>query len=109
MTQVDELLARLEQISTGDHERGCPGREYHCDCQYDNNNAKTAIEAAALIRSQQNEIAALRGALEPFADEADRHQSIALGPDIDNWPVLQTKGLTLGHLRRARAAGRREG
>lgn len=44
-----------------------------------------------------------RDALEPFAREADARSSLVLGPDIDGWPIGGS-ALTLGDLRRARAA-----
>ena len=45
----------------------------------------------------------LREALKPFADEAAKLSPLCLGPDIDHW-LIGKCDLTLGHLRRARAA-----
>lgn len=59
------------------------------------------LKARAL--SAEGERDRLREALRPFAAEADARSTLALGPDIDDWPVGGT-ALTLGDLRRARQA-----
>lgn len=51
----------------------------------------------------ERENARLRKALAPFAAEADARKNLALGEDIDHWPIGGSR-LTLGDLRRARAA-----
>lgn len=61
-------------------------------------------EAAALIRSQQEENAVLREALEPFAEAVEDWHEMG-----DSRPISPWTNITVGHLRRARAAGRREG
>ncbi len=49
------------------------------------------------------ENAKLRAALKPFADEAERHNRLCLGSDIDHWSIDVSR-LTLGDLRAAAAA-----
>ena len=63
------------------------------------NNILTILDA------KDAEIERLRDALEPFAIAAnsDYHRKLALGEDIDHWP-LKENSLTLGDLRRARDA-----
>ena len=60
-------------------------------------------EEIALLAQCERENARLREALEPFAKELDRRAQLAPGPDIDHWPIGMS-ALTLGDLRRARAA-----
>lgn len=65
---------------------------------------KLLSEAAALIRSQQEENAVLREALEPFAKKAGQYDQDLYPYEDDDWATCM-----VGDLRRARAAGRREG
>ena len=51
-----DLVERLRNISRGDHERGCQGREYVCSCDYDETSWKTAEEAAAEIDRLRREL-----------------------------------------------------
>ena len=48
----------------------------------------------------------LREALKPFAKLAncEHYSTLALGADMDDWPVKYTEGLTLGDLRNASRA-----
>lgn len=64
---------------------------------------EAAIEAADAITSLIAERDGLREALKPFADEAKARDWMALGPDIDHWPIGGS-ALTNGDLRRARTA-----
>ena len=47
--QITDGINRLADIARGDHDRGCPGREYSCDCGYDARNIETVVEVTALI------------------------------------------------------------
>lgn len=49
-------------------------------------------------------IEVLEAALRPFAAEADRRSGLCLGLDIDHWSIDGVGDLTLGDLRKARAA-----
>jgi hypothetical protein len=63
-------------------------------------------KAAAAVRSLSARLREVEGALEPFAKEAETEGNVrlSLGSDIDHWPLGSPNGLTLGDLRRARAA-----
>lgn len=63
------IVERLRNISRGDHERGCNGREYVCSCGYDLENWQTADEAV-------KEIKRLREAMEWMRDRDDRNGSL---------------------------------
>ncbi|WP_050577734.1 hypothetical protein [Sinorhizobium meliloti] len=106
-----DLVERLRNISRGDHERGCQGREYVCSCDYDETSWKTAEEAASEIDRLRRELEEARKALEPFANEA---AELAVGITDDcvyalpRFPELGLSGFDVGDLRRARAALRAE-
>lgn len=61
----------------------------------------TAAEAANTALTAK--VALLTEALRPFVREADARANLALGPDIDHWPIGGS-ALTLGDLRAARRA-----
>ncbi len=53
----DDLKDRLRDIIASDHQRGCHGREYSCECGYD--ARKDAALAEALARIEHLERAVL--------------------------------------------------
>jgi len=64
------------------------------------------LDSGDLVDRMADMIEELAAVLEPFAKQADNRKEMALGPDIDHWPIVQlnNKPITLGDLRRARAA-----
>lgn len=70
-------------------------------------NMRLALEAALLAQRSavREEIDGLRRALEPFAAIASSEElrRLCLGEDIDHWSA-DGRGVTLGDLRKARAA-----
>ncbi len=62
-------------------------------------NHDLVVSRDALLRR----VAALEEALKPFGKEADARGHLALGPDIDHWPIGGS-ALTYGDLRRAALA-----
>lgn len=76
---MTSLVERLRNISRGDHERGCQGRECVCSCDYDETSWKTAEEAA-------DEIERLRAALREFncpRPANDRPDDFEVGQCVD--------------------------
>lgn len=74
---MTSLVERLRNISRGDHERGCQGREYVCSCDYDETSWKTAEEAADEITRLRRELEEARKAL-----EAERERCAAEVADL---------------------------
>ena len=97
---VSGLLALIESqratIERQDDE--LIGERWHADEAARQRDVVKAALAAAKAEKER-----LREALEPFAREADARSNLVLGPDIDGWPIGGS-ALTLGDLRRARAA-----
>lgn len=58
------IVERLRNISRGDHERGCQGREYVCSCDYDETSWNTAEEAADEIERLQAALREIRDYVE---------------------------------------------
>ena len=56
---MSDLVERLREYASDDHERGCSGRYYDCHCGYDGKRDQLIDEAAARI--EQLEDAVLRG------------------------------------------------
>jgi hypothetical protein len=56
---VAELIERLREVSEGDHERLCQGREYACTCGYDQRTLDAATEAASRLAALQQRMDAL--------------------------------------------------
>jgi hypothetical protein len=65
--------------------------------------SELSIASVTRANTLTTRIGELEGALKPFAAELDKWTHIVPGPDIDHWPI-NGNGLTLGDLRRARAA-----
>lgn len=57
----------------------------------------------AEMRTLEAALSQMKEALKPFAREADARANLALGPDIDHWPIGGS-ALTLGDLRAASRA-----
>lgn len=73
--------------------------EYDLLTAIDTMRAENTNLAAELSRLR-NSHTALVAALEPFAKAARARAKLALGPDIDHWPIANCE-LTLGDIRRA--------
>lgn len=85
MTSAIALIERLKDIYEGDHERGCQGREYDCECGYDEKVFATAKEAAA-------ELTKLRAAM----TEAARMLKHDYSHDDDGYGVAEYLERILG-------------
>ncbi|MFQ6183605.1 hypothetical protein ACLMJV_16880 [Sinorhizobium meliloti] len=97
-----DLVERLRNISRGDHERLCQGREYVCSCDYDETSWKTAEEAAAEIDRLRRELKQARKALgeaeetlrlvehPAFPDPLYHEQVKALGRQIGFGALMST-------------------
>jgi len=62
---MTDIVRRMREYTSDDHERGCQGRCYDCSCGYDAKRDPLLNEAA-------NTIEQLRAALEGAADEIER-------------------------------------
>ncbi|RVL48445.1 hypothetical protein CN138_08935 [Sinorhizobium meliloti] len=78
-----DLVERLRNISRGDHERGCQGREYVCSCDYDETSWKTAEEAASEITRLRRELEEARR--KAFEEAAAIAEEFHFMKDIEWW------------------------
>lgn len=72
---MTDITERLLNISRGDHERGCTGREYTCSCEYDNENWKTAEQAVTEIKTLRSSLKEIREENDRLKGERDEAQS----------------------------------
>lgn len=75
---MTDIVERLREYASEDHERGCQGREYTCTCGYDEKRDPLLIEAADTIER-------LRAALR------DVHAICNNYPHFFWWPVHRIK------------------
>ena len=68
---MTDIVERLRNYATEDHDRGCHGREYSCSCGYDDQRDALLVEAADTIDR-------LRAALK----EINRMANSLSGPDL---------------------------
>lgn len=64
---MSDIVERLRDYASDDHERLCGGREYTCSCGYDEKRDPLITEAADTIIALRAENERLRSALIPFA------------------------------------------
>lgn len=96
---VAGLVERLNNITDGDHDRGCDGRTYSCSCGFDGRTYEAATRAATTLKSLSAKIERLRKALEPLAKAAEHHAAFG-----DERPVRADGDVLVKHLRTARRA-----
>lgn len=64
VTTNEDLVRVIEYHIGKGHERGCPGRQYRCDCRRDMETTRLLLDAAKEIKRLKDEIGSLELELE---------------------------------------------
>lgn len=101
------IVERLRNISRGDHERGCQGREYVCSCDYDETSWRTAEEAADEIERLTRALSEARAESDLLQDVLDSRPAINAG--LPETYIRWSQSIYSGDIVRAAIRQRAEG
>lgn len=108
---MTDLIKRLLAIPGEDHARGCEGRNYSCNCGWNETIDRIVVEAADALAEAAEREKGLREALKPFGRVADSWDSVVAPCDDDDvWTLCNPDGdcipydMKVGDFRRARKA-----